>query len=171
MKTVIVVLAHQFGSEGEPCETSIARLDAALEQKLKYEQAGDEVHICVTGYTPYSKLIPFSLAQLMKNYLLKRGIPEDKILIGLRGGRQKDEAFIITIQLAYDRYERVVLISSDWQWLVKRQWMRAAREKAISFTAVPVRGTGNKVRRFFGKFFGSQEGEGVEITAPLKYST
>lgn len=171
MRIVIIVLGNGFGSDGGPCEITIARLKVALEQKAIYEKAGNEVVLCLTGYTPSLQRLPITLAECMRNYLENLMVPRRKIIFGFSSDTKWLEAWLIVEQLTLERFDRIILISSDWDlWFVKRRWARAARKKEIPFSTVPVRGTGNKVRRFFGKFFGDQGDGGAEMAVPLKCS-
>lgn len=172
MRIVIIVLGNGFGSDGGPCEITIARLNLALEQKAIHEKAGNEVVLCLTGYTPFFKQLPITLAECMRDYLLSLNtpVPKYRITFGFSSDTKWLEAWLVVEQIALDRFDRIILISSDWDlWFVRRKWARAAHKKKIPFSMVPVRGTGNKVWRLFGKLFGNQE-DREEIVVPLKCS-
>lgn len=141
-----VVMCH-FHDEYGICETSIARLEAALGFAKLIKK--DPLFV-VVGDVPYKKGGE-TLEQMGKRYLIHRKVKEERIAFG--GGfdtfsqaRSATEK-IKSLQAAHQFF----LFISDWYlWVCARVWSKRAEEQGLRVAFFPIQGTGGpRTRRTY----------------------
>lgn len=141
MRYLVIPACHFDG--WRICKTAEVRLQTAI------NTARREDHFIVTGNVPRATDCPTTLADLMRNRLILRGIPSFKISKLLEGVGTFSEARAACSIL---KNEEVVVVSSSWYLFAgKKVWQRRALENniKISFVAVPKTGGWRTVITYF----------------------
>ena len=129
MKYIIVPACH-FQNQNTICHTTIARLNKAKEILDK-----DDV-VVVTGDVPYVSQGQ-TLAELMRDYLLERGFPSERVILLKGGVGTFSEARIVVKELSG---REMTVVSSGWYLFQARPiFERRAREFGLTISFVNIR--------------------------------
>lgn len=136
MSRTIIPIACHFASPSELCETTIARMHAALNAL----QAGDI--LLLAGDVPYEPNGP-TLGMLMQEWLVHNCKREIHPHLVRNNVGTFSEARAITLSAAELGRDELVLVSSDWYLFAAcAVWRRRARERNLRVTFIPVINTG-----------------------------
>ncbi len=156
----IVVIACCFTKQNRLCQTTLARLRAALELMPSTEWKGKPRRLLfvVTGDVPYQPGRK-TLCELMREYLLAAGIPQTTVLMTTGATGSFAEPRLVTGMLEkltpnHSTLNLVVVVSSDWQlWVGRPFWKRSAEEARFRLNFLPVLNTGGWRTRAFYTIF------------------
>lgn len=132
----IAVVACHFAARDQLCRTTVERLNMSLRRVEVAAGYAEEPHrfvFIVTGDAPYE---PGSktLAELMREWLIREGIPQEDIAcaVGGTGSLAEPAVAIATLQQRFPAARELTVISSDWQlWIGRPFWERTAKQHSL----------------------------------------
>lgn len=141
----VVVIVCCFKNEHEFCDTSAARLRAAVQFSSCLKK--DATYI-LAGDVPYRQG-GRTLEELAEFYLFNQGIPPEHIMRG--GGYDTfSQARTITkkIRARWSNTRHFFLFTSDWYFQhCAHIWGMRAKENGLTLTQIPVTGTGGIITK------------------------
>lgn len=156
----IVVVPCCFAEQNRLCQTTLARLRAALEllPSTGWQGKPQRFLIVLTGDVPYQPGGK-TLCEYMREYLLAAGILPATILLATGATGSFAEPRLVTgmlEKLAPNRstLNLLTVVSSDWQlWAGRPFWGRSAKEARFRLNFLPVLNTGGwRTRLFYAAF-------------------
>ena len=148
-RKLIVVVACHFKNKDELCTTTLERLKYALSLARNTQTI-----FMVTGPVPYQKGGK-TLGQLMKEYLLANGVPENMISISEGVGifsEARDVCYKISSRSNQKDFK---VVSSDWYFIPGGKiWRHFARLNDLRIETVEVYDTGGAKTRLIYLIYG-----------------
>lgn len=138
-RAVFAVVMCHFDNKYSICETSIARLEAALDFAKLIKK--DSLFV-VIGDVPYEKGGE-TLEQMGQRYLMNRGVGKERIVFG--GGFDTFSQARSTTEKIKSLHaaHQFFLFISDWYlWVCARVWSKRAEEQELRVDFIPIQGTG-----------------------------
>lgn len=142
---VLVIPSCHLLDANTLCPTARARLDAAIAY-ANGRSLGDDRFVVTGGEIPYLGEGK-TMGGLMREYLIRAGIPKDRVDISGGVGTISEARVSLTlIYLLVPGAPLVILVSSDWHlWASFPVWRYFGRRMyGLSISVLPVRGTGGR---------------------------
>jgi len=111
MQAVIIVLGAANDARGKLSTSALARLDKGLEE---FRRRPGSVFLPTGGFGDHFNLSPRPHADYARDYLLGRGVPEDRILPGVESANTVEDAFLSARALNGMDVGEVVIVTSDY---------------------------------------------------------